>query len=1105
MTSSPAWGTPVANLLVPDLADVAGAVTLGPATLPADTVNVAYNQTLTASGGTGSITLAVSNIQNAIAGLVVPASGSNSLAISGTPTATGTETFTVTATDTLGDATSTNYSITVNPAVTLGPATLPADTVNVAYNQTLTASGGTGSITLAVSNIQNAIAGLTLPAGGSNSLTISGTPTAAGTETFTVTATDTLGATTSTNYSITVNPAVSLGPATLPADTVNVAYNQTLTASGGTGTKTLAVSNIQNAIAGLTLPAGGSNSLTITGTPTAAGTETFTVTATDTLGATTATNYSITVNPAVSLGPPALPADTVNVAYNQTLTASGGTGSITLAVSNIQNTIAGLTVPAGGSNGLTISGTPTATGTETFTVTATDSLGAATSTNYSITVNAAVALGPPTLPAGTVSLAYNQTLTASGGTGSKTLAVTNVQNAIAGLTVPTSGSNGLTISGTPTATGTETFTVTATDTLGAATSTNYSITVNPLPLSDGFESGNFSVWPWQLSSAGTAANWAVESTTVHSGGFAAQSGAVGPASSSTLSATFTVSAGEISFWRKVSSATGSGSLGFAIDGVSQLQVSGTIGWQQSFCWVSAGQHTFSWGYSKNAGAPTGNDFAWLDDVQFTPGTTLTIAGTSASDQFSFNAGGPAVTVSFDGESHSFAAGEFTSYVFHAAGGTATLTAGAGANSAVLYANGSGQLNDSTAGYAVAVDGMAAINVNGHAGDVAQFFDSPGNDTFYAYADYNQSGKSLAGMIGSGYANTASGFGTNIGYATNGGSDTASLFDSPGNDTFCAYADYNQSGKPLAGMFGSGYCNLASGFGTNVGYATNGGSDTASLFDSPGNDTYYACADYNQSGKSLSGMFGGGYYNLASGFGTNVGYSTAGGSDTAELFDSPGNDTFYAYGNYNQSGKPLAGMIGSGYSNLASGFAANDGFSTAGGSDTAEFFDSPGNDTFYAYADYNQSGKPLAGMLGTGYSNLASGFGTNVGYSTAGGSDAAELFDSPGNDTFYAYANYNQSGKPLAGMIGSGYANTASGFGTNIGYATNGGNDTADLYGSSGNNTLYADLAIALLYGNNYAEASGFQVVNATGASDGVNTKGHGPVNYQLNYLGTWVG
>ena len=63
----------------------------------------------------------------------------------------------------------------------------------------------------------------------------------------------------------------------------------------------------------------------------------------------------------------------------------------------------------------------------------------------------------------------------------------------------------------------------------------------------------------------------------------------------------------------------------------QLQLSGTMPWQQSFFWVSAGQHTFSWIYGKDAGAPAGNDFACLDDVAFTPGTTLTVDGTSGND------------------------------------------------------------------------------------------------------------------------------------------------------------------------------------------------------------------------------------------------------------------------------------------------------------------------------------------------------------------------------------------------------------------------------------------------------------------------------------------
>jgi len=216
---------------------------------------------------------------------------------------------TMVTTTTYSDTTAvagTTYYYTVEANTVVGPSPasgeagvyyLPADTVSVAYDQTLTVSGGTGSEGLAVSDIQNPIAGLVLLASG-NSLSITGTPTATGTETFTVTATDALGATATVNYSITVNPAVSLGPANLPADTVSVAYDQTLTASGGTGSEGLAVSDIQNPIAGLVLLASG-NSLSITGTPTETGTETFTVTASDALGATATVNYSITVDNAV--------------------------------------------------------------------------------------------------------------------------------------------------------------------------------------------------------------------------------------------------------------------------------------------------------------------------------------------------------------------------------------------------------------------------------------------------------------------------------------------------------------------------------------------------------------------------------------------------------------------------------------------------------------------------------------------------------------------------------------------------------------------------------------------------------------------------------------
>jgi cyclophilin family peptidyl-prolyl cis-trans isomerase len=372
--------------------------TLSPSTLPDDTINTAYNQTITATDGVGNTTLTVSNILNPIPGLTVPTTGvvnSNQLVITGSPTATGTETFTVTATNASGGTTTANYTINVNPAVGLDTTQPPAGVINVAYNDTISASSGTGNKALVVSNQNNVIPGLTFTPG-TNNLVIGGTPTGSGTETFTVTATDAAGGTATQNYSVTIN-AGTLAPTSLPADTINVAYNQTITATDTAGNTTLAISNEQNHIAGLVLTPGatGSNKFFVTGTPTATGTETFTITATDTGGGTTVGNYSITVNPAVTLTPATLPAGNQGAAYNQTITGANGTGAVTLVVSNIQNVVAGLTVDGSSGTAVNITGTPTASGTETFTVTATDAVGATTSTNYSITVNT-----PPAAPTG---------------------------------------------------------------------------------------------------------------------------------------------------------------------------------------------------------------------------------------------------------------------------------------------------------------------------------------------------------------------------------------------------------------------------------------------------------------------------------------------------------------------------------------------------------------------------------------------------------------------------------------------------------------------------------------------------------------------------------
>jgi hypothetical protein len=88
-------------------------ITLSPTTLQNCHIGHPYSNTITTSGGMGTISLTVSDVQGTIPGLSLPTTGTGSLTIGGTPTAAGFETFTVTATDSAGDSTYSNYEIDV--------------------------------------------------------------------------------------------------------------------------------------------------------------------------------------------------------------------------------------------------------------------------------------------------------------------------------------------------------------------------------------------------------------------------------------------------------------------------------------------------------------------------------------------------------------------------------------------------------------------------------------------------------------------------------------------------------------------------------------------------------------------------------------------------------------------------------------------------------------------------------------------------------------------------------------------------------------------------------------------------------------------------------
>ena len=272
-------------------------ITLTPSSLAAGQVGAGYSQALTAAGGTAPYSYAVTS-GSLPAGLVLSAGG----VLSGTPSASGSATFTVTATDSSsGKYTgSQNYSLTINPAptITLTPSSLAAGQVGAGYSQALTAAGGTAPYSYAVTS-GSLPAGLVLSTGG----VLSGTPSASGSATFTVTATDSSSGkhTGSQNYSLTINPAptITLTPSSLAAGQVGAGYSQALTAAGGTAPYSYAVTS-GSLPAGLVLSTGG----VLSGTPSASGAATFTVTATDSSSGkyTGSQNYSLTINPAPTIG-----------------------------------------------------------------------------------------------------------------------------------------------------------------------------------------------------------------------------------------------------------------------------------------------------------------------------------------------------------------------------------------------------------------------------------------------------------------------------------------------------------------------------------------------------------------------------------------------------------------------------------------------------------------------------------------------------------------------------------------------------------------------------------------------------------------------------------
>jgi hypothetical protein len=262
------------NVVAPAIATVA---------LPAGQINQAYNAVVSASGGTGALTLQAVGLP---AGLSMTPAG----VISGVPTSMGVFPVVVTVTDSAVPPRSATATLTLtidSPPVAITTTALANAKVGVLYSATVTGSGGSGGLTYTITGLP---AGLVAASAGS----ISGIPTVPGQSQLTVTATDANGKSANATLALTVEAApIVITTATLPKGQVGQPYTATVSGSGGTGALSFSATGLP---AGLTLASAG----TITGTPGAAGTATVVLTATDSSGVKANLTLSLVIDPATT-------------------------------------------------------------------------------------------------------------------------------------------------------------------------------------------------------------------------------------------------------------------------------------------------------------------------------------------------------------------------------------------------------------------------------------------------------------------------------------------------------------------------------------------------------------------------------------------------------------------------------------------------------------------------------------------------------------------------------------------------------------------------------------------------------------------------------------
>lgn len=444
--------------------------TISPATLPGMTVGQSYSQTLTATGGgTPLFTVSAGALPP---GMTLTPAG----LLSGTPTTAGNSSFTVSATDQNGFAGTQAYQVLVEASgaspISLTPTSLPTSNLAEHYNQTISATGGTGPYTYAVT-AGELPTGFSLEASG----VVYGVSNEPESSQFTLTATDSTGQSGTAQYLLAVvsgGVVVSPTSSTLPPVTEDQSYSQTFTFSGGTAPYTYEISGPTPT--GLELTADGPDAVTMSGPVEQSGTFSFTITAFDYHLNSGSQAYTLDVSPppTITIAPGELAKDPViGVPYAVQLTASGGTAPYLFGLYPGEGSLpAGFTLSPEG----LLSGTATPADSpyvDSFEVMVTDANGFPGYAGYNVVaVRPKIKLRPTTLPDPSVGVAYSKTLVGTGGLAPYTLKIAKGKLPH-GLKLSAGG----VLAGTPTKSGAATVTIRAVDANGYKGSHVYTIDV----------------------------------------------------------------------------------------------------------------------------------------------------------------------------------------------------------------------------------------------------------------------------------------------------------------------------------------------------------------------------------------------------------------------------------------------------------------------------------------------------------------------------------------------------------------------------------------------------------------------------------------------------